>query len=559
MAEFEERADQLSLEKIDETLADGYIFKHARSKLLAKGAKFLVGPRGTGKTHVMRYTYLHAMKTPSAPLALYANFSRYLNLEPLLKKSPDALQRFHSWVLAKLLLSCFDLLHDTGSVVDVLSSQGSAYDEIKIKELVSLLERGSGNEMYETYGQNLTVNHVLHAIATLSKSFGRARAIVLLDDAALSLAEPYLIAFFEIYRLLKTETVSPKASVYPGSTQYGPTFHASHETQDIHLWLSVEDADYSTIMGEIAVRRLENLDTINPDVLELLKYVAFGVPRAYLKLVRDYLEEQGSSVQQKLNKVINRQTELMGAEYDSLAIKLKQFNSVIQAGRRLFDNAVLDIKVIQSTDTTHRNLMLGIKQDQHRHPLAERMLRFLVEVGMLYPLGPVSHGPDRKYDRFFPHFAFLQQQGVFRSGTGSSPKDITTYLSRPAAKHPLRRDLATLLGEDELSSLKLDLPPCGNCQTARINDSQRFCHACGAELVASSLFEDCMKLELESIPEISAAMIARLHNDTKIRTIGHVYASQSVLDDLQQATYVGPARAKEIVRKVSVTVAEFLS
>ena len=68
MAEFEERADQLSLQIIDETLADGGIFKTARQKLLGPGAKLLVGPRGTGKTHVMRYTYLHAMKTPSAPL-----------------------------------------------------------------------------------------------------------------------------------------------------------------------------------------------------------------------------------------------------------------------------------------------------------------------------------------------------------------------------------------------------------------------------------------------------------------------------------------------------------
>lgn len=40
--EFEERADQLSLSDINATLADGYIFKQARRKLLAKGAKFLV-------------------------------------------------------------------------------------------------------------------------------------------------------------------------------------------------------------------------------------------------------------------------------------------------------------------------------------------------------------------------------------------------------------------------------------------------------------------------------------------------------------------------------------
>ena len=54
--EFEERADQLTLETIDATLSDGQIFRSARKKLLATGAKLLVGPRGTGKTHLMRYT-----------------------------------------------------------------------------------------------------------------------------------------------------------------------------------------------------------------------------------------------------------------------------------------------------------------------------------------------------------------------------------------------------------------------------------------------------------------------------------------------------------------------
>ena len=98
--EFEERADQLTLETIDATLSDGQIFRSARKKLLATGAKLLVGPRGTGKTHLMRYTYIQAMRDKALPLALYANFSRYLNLEPLLRKSPDAIQRFHSWVIA---------------------------------------------------------------------------------------------------------------------------------------------------------------------------------------------------------------------------------------------------------------------------------------------------------------------------------------------------------------------------------------------------------------------------------------------------------------------------
>lgn len=560
MAEFEERADQLSLQTIEDTLVDGELFKNARRKLLGPGAKLLVGPRGTGKTHVMRYAYRHTIKTPSAPLGLYANFSHYLNLEPLLKKSPDALQRFHSWVIAKLLLSCFDLLIETGQAFEILKS--SAYEESQLRDLVSLLERSSGDELYESVGKNLTVEHVVIAVKILCGKFSRKRAIFLLDDAALSLADQYLVAFFDIYRLLKRETIAPKASVYPGSTQYGPTFHASHETEEVPLWLSVEDVNYSPIMGNIASRRLtaQEVNSVNSDTLEMYKYMAFGVPRAYLRLLREHLDTSAGSNQQKINKIVERQTDLIKAEYDSLGIKLKQFSSLVSTGRKFFEQCVADIANANSTDVVTRNVVIGIRQHSDRTPLAERMLRFLIEVGMLYPLNsPVSHGANRKYDRYIPHFAFLQQKGVFREGRGASSKDVSDYMARLPSKHPVRRDLSTLLTPDELTNLKLDLPPCQKCSTARINESQRFCHNCGAELVASSLFEECMKLPLDQIPGITQALITRIHENTQIRTVGHVYSSQNASGDLQRAHYVGPRRASEIVDKVALTINEFLS
>lgn len=559
MAEFEERADQLSLVAIDQSLADGEVFKRARAKLLSRGAKLLVGPRGTGKTHIMRYAYAQAMNRQDKPLALYATFNRYLNLEPLLKKSPDARQRFHSWVLAKLLLSAFDWLADTRRSSSMLSSADQVFDPDKLAELVARLERGTGEELYEELGQKLTVDHVLKAVGTLLKAGSRSRAVLLLDDAALSLTDEYLVAFFEIFRQLKTELIAPKASVYPGSTQYGPTFHASHEAEEVHLWLSVEDAEYSKIMGDIATRRLskQEIDGINQDILELLKYLSFGVPRTFLRLLREFLSSKSKSAQQQVNGIIETQTELIRAEYDSLGIKLKQFSSIVLAGGELFDKAVQDLAKVQAADISVRNIVLGLLQEKGRSPLAERMLRFLVEVGLLYPLQAVSHGPDRKYDRYIPHVAFLWKKGAF--GRSSWSTAFTSCMQSPPAKHPVRREVSTLLRADGRERLKLDLPPCQNCRTERINESQKYCHQCGEELVVASMFEDCMKLPLSKIPDISQAMIRRIHTDTSVRTVGDVYASQNASGDLQRANYVGPVRANEIIRRVSDVIDEFLS
>lgn len=559
--EFEERADQLSTEEISTSLAEGETLKKARQKLLATGAKFLIGPRGTGKTHLMRFTYSHALTNKSHPLTLYSSFNRYLHLEPLLKKTPDALKRFHSWVLAKILISTFDYINDLSGDHDFLTKQDPIYDEEKLRELVALLERGSGVELYEEYGQYITVDHVIRAIRSLTAKFSRSRAVLLLDDAALSLSDQYLIAFFEIFRVLKVDGIAPKASVYPGTTQYGPTFHTSHEVEEVPLWLSVEDPAYSSIMGDIANRRLstEQNKQISPDILELFKYIAFGIPRVFLRLLREYFSENAGTSQSKVNRIIEHQVELIGAEYDSLALKLKQFSSVIHTGRSFFTNAITDIAALQSSDLSKRNIVLGILQSDERTPLAERMIKFLIEVGMLYPLQSVSHGQGRKYDRYIPHMAFLYKSGAFKEGKRNNLRNLAEVMLTSPAKHPLRREFKSLLKAQELANLKLDLPPCQKCGTQRFNDSQLFCHNCGEELVRSSLFEGCMKLPLSEVPGISKTLIARINVDTNIRSIGDVVTSQSASSELQKATYVGPRRAEQIIKKVELTVEEFLS
>lgn len=559
--EFEERADQLSNEEINRRLADGEHLTVARQKLLASGAKFLIGPRGTGKTHLMRYTYTQALLDKSAPLVLYASFNKYLHLEPLLKKTPDALKRFHSWVLAKLLLSAFDFVNDLSSSSQFLSEVNELYNEDKLRELVSLLERGSGDELYEEFGKSITVDSVIRAVKILAAKFSRARAVLLLDDAALSLSDQYLIAFFEVFRVLKVEGIAPKASVYPGTTQYGPTFHASHEVEEVPLWLSVEDSDYSQIMGDIAGRHLtpEQAKNISPDVLELLKYSAFGIPRVFLRLLREFLAETSSNSQSKVNKIIERQVELIGAEYDSLGIKLKQFASVVKTGKRFLSNSVSAVASAQAADLTKKNITLGLQQTSDRDPLAERMLKFLIEIGLLFPLHAVSHGANRKYDRYIPHLAFLYQEGAFREGRRSTFKGVSNVMQSTPSKHPLRRDFKSLLSEQEIANLKLDLPPCQVCETARLNDSQQFCHNCGEKLVVASLFEECMKLPLNEVPDISQTLIRRVHKDTKLRSVGDVIASQNASMELQKAKYIGPVRANELISKVTLVVEEFLS
>ncbi|MNE36788.1 hypothetical protein D3C80_1306140 [compost metagenome] len=213
----------------------------------------------------------------------------------------------------------------------------------------------------------------------------------------------------------------------------------------------------------------------------------------------------------------------------------------------------------QNKDLSKRNIVIGLLQSDDRTPLADRMIKFLIEVGMLFPLQSVSHGQNRKYDRYIPHLAFLYQGGAFKEGRRNTFRGLADVMQAAAAKHPLRREFKSLLTSRELADLKLDLPPCQRCGTQRFNDSQQFCHNCGEELVGSSLFEECMKLPLGEVPGISKTLITRIHQDTNIRNISDVVISQNASGELQKANYVGPRRAENIIKKVELTVEEFLS
>ena len=111
---------------------DNEYFQAIQNKLIQKGAKLIVGPRGTGKTHQMRLAYDKCLKNKKYPLAFYTSFSKYYHLEPFLFKSPNAKKIFHTWVLGKIILSCYKLV-DEGEYSDIVLDD--EYDFLNKKSL----------------------------------------------------------------------------------------------------------------------------------------------------------------------------------------------------------------------------------------------------------------------------------------------------------------------------------------------------------------------------------------------------------------------------------------
>jgi len=566
--EFEERSDNIEDSDLAIWNIENDHFSNIQKKLKGAGAKLLVGPRGTGKTHQMRIVYRDCVvhsKLNSKPVCIFTSFGKYYYLEPLLVKSTNALQIFHTWVLCKIIIGihsyCADIDYaDIGSVSgNDVPAQALIQDFIAKAEKLSPAELTNHPLIVE-----LSISKVVLLIERLVLTLRKSKAILLLDDAAITFTPDYLIEFFDIFRSLKTKVIAPKASVYPGTTQYGPRFHVGHDAEMVNCWLSVTDTAYMAFMNSLIEKRFSQYTSQLPnDILDILQFASFGIPRAFISLLRNYNSSKEPTLQATFNKVISEQSRYIRAEYDSMQIKMPQYKGVIEAGLYFFEKIISELKEENKTLVGEKNVYIGIEEDSIKNVhLSERMIRFLNEAGLLYEDIPVRHGAhsageNRQYYRYIPHILFLLLERTFSKGRGFSQAEILSNLRAKNKKHPLRRKVDTLLNSENRDKLKLEVPPCPKCHTPRLTEEQRFCHICGSELIKQSAFESCMNINIDQLP-IPEWQKTKIHDDLNINTIGELISKPDPGIELRKIRNIGVKRSENIHRTALVVVDEFL-
>lgn len=556
--ELEERSDYLEENLVQDWFVNSEYFENIQKKLQGTGAKLLVGPRGTGKTHQMLIAHLKCKQSNDKPVSLYVSFNRYYHLEPLMSRAPNAIKIFHTWVLSKIILAIYDFSESLELNTTTLLNK-HWLSKSKLEIFIGQAEKGIFRFDDEHLLEELNVSFVKNIIEELIILSKRKRAILLLDDAALTLTQEYLVEFFEIFISLKSSNISPKASVYPGTTEYGTKFHLGHDAEKVECWLNINEdmKSYSLFMDTMIEKRLSTItNQIDSDIVEILKYASFGIPRAFIFLIRSYIQSNKVTKQAKFNEVIDQHTELIRVEYMSLKKKVPQFSNIIEIGFSFFEQIISDLTDSNKNFTEQKNLIFGL--ESHSNKMAERMTQFLNEAGLLYKYSSsVSHGQDREYIRYTPHLIFLIKSKAFNSGRGFDTQKILQKLLLNEKKQPLRRKFESLLKDDEIVKLRLDLPPCTNCKTVRIQENQRFCHSCGAELVNPSAFENCMNLDVSEIP--LTKFQAKAVEQANFKKIGDFYSAQNPVSDLIKIKDIGTARSKDILKKVLTVVDEFLA
>ncbi|ELG2963018.1 hypothetical protein K6U40_08095 [Vibrio fluvialis] len=559
--EFEYRADHMTLDELEKITADSDFYSSVLKKLLSRGSKLIVGPRGVGKTHHMRIAYKQALSEVSKPFPIYMTLSKYLRLEPLKNSSSIAIQYFHCWVLCKILLGIKETYeHLQLKTNDILSETDFSWEDIVLfcEQIEKQQMRDWHNDLLDVISVNMVSNTIEKSIV-VSK---RKHAVLLCDDAALVLTRDYMIEFFDIFRAMKSAKVSPKASVYP-NTEFGPRFHVGQDAEYVNCWPSIEDGDYVKLFEEIYSKRYA--EPLKDNIKKCFIYAAFGVPRAFINLVNQFQNSSKSTEQSKVNAVISEQSEMILKEFKTLSTKQPQYKKYVAAGVNLINGVVSEVSNANKSllKTGLQQIYLGVLQNNRLDSKAEKdislVLRLLEETGLIARITPVKHGQNRVYDRFIPHFTLLINDGAYQVGNAAYIHNFSNLIDLKKDKHPLRKNsFSEFLEASELEGLSLNLPSCSHCGNPRLNEEQRFCMFCGSELINKSTFEELTKKNIDELP-LTKWLKSKIKDETRIETIADIIFAVNPAQELRKARGVGEKRAIKVIHEATLVMEEFLS
>lgn len=564
-ASLEQRADYIpAVNLVGETATGSDLFEAVRKALLNSALKTIVGPRGCGKTHMMRYAWLTCQDDETKPFAVYVSFNKYYRLEPLLVSRASPPDEFHAWTLALIVLATYASLSFKPDHEVPIPELETIFElpKTKLETLVAALERNQPLSTEEaSLARLVTISRVQQLLDTACQRLGRKRTVLFLDDAALTLTPTYLIEMLDIVRALKTATIAPKASVYPGTTEYSARFHSGQDSTAVFVWLSVEAPEYSSDMDQIAQHRFSDFAQVPQDVVELIRFAAFGMPRAYLTMLQAYKESTARTQQQKVNQVIESHLNARLAEFRSLATKVPKLKSLIEVGELVLNGMVKAIKA-SNDDASVVQMLIGIPKEDLT-AITHRMFQLLVEAGLVFDAKEVKHGtPERIYQRYIPHGAALIQSRALTSGdAGGTIKSTLEAINKQRAKHPVRRKLEKFVDDpSRIKSLDFALPSCPACGTGRVSESQKFCSNCGTQLIAVSTFDACLNVAIDEVPGLTVWQAQKIRDELpRLKTIRDYLAMQDPVAELLTVYGFGRRRSARVADVLHGFVDDFLS
>lgn len=522
---YDEKVFTEQAEYIDSANLENWHIEHPNEKLIMKklcqgGAKLLTGPRGCGKTTLLLKAY-NEMRHRKDVFSVYVNFKTSLKIEPLYRKNTNGSYWFNQWLFLKIYKGIFKSLRD----YEIADSIDLVFNQKDIDSYINKIELGIVDEI-STVNELLSISILEDEIKKILNVSGMSSCVLLLDDAAHAFSKEQQYDFFEFFRNIKSREISPKAAIYPGVTNFSASFHVGHDAEEINVWIKVTDDDYIEFMTKLLQKRFPveiflQL-TKDKDLLNLICYSSFGIPRALLNIVHNLWKEKKSveidCSRNGILKSIRQVNGLFMNIYKSLEEQLPIYKEFVKKGDGIYETLLESLKQYnKEKDFFNQAVEVGIKK-----PIPvelDKVFNFLQYAGLLMYARELSRGENGRYAIYIINYGFLIEKNVFGGRTNIKNVELATALKTRNMHEYKRFTVESLLGEGDIRDIfPFSLPPCPKCHTPRISADTKFCSECGEKLVTPSLFEGLVNNDISILP-LTPSRVETIKQNSKIRTI----------------------------------------
>lgn len=543
---FTEQAEYLSEKDLNSWNAEHPHEEFIIGKLSGGGAKLISGPRGCGKTTLMRKSLYQVLRDQyTTYFSAYVNFKLSIKMEPLYIQKPYASSRFKMWMIAKIYLGIIESFEIIKK--DILRDH--AIGKTIITKYIQILESGTiPEDNIGILNADYLKNFIKGAISTL----GKTSFILLIDDAAHAFSPKQQEDFFDFFRELRTRYIAPKAAIYPGITTSSGSFHVGHDAEQIDVWISPTDHEYKTFMRALFQKRFDSVDLSSREIknnLDFLAYCSFGIPRSFLNMIR-FLESRGEidlRTKTKILKASKISRQNSHEVYNALSQKIPSYSNIIEAGSLIYDRILSRIKLFNRGKSAE-NQALEIGIGKPISPEIQKILSLLQYSGLLMPVDSVSRGEKGIFSVYLVHFGDLVNGNYI---IGKKAKVLSDFLiafeaySTAAQRWPRYTADALQKQGDQKIDFSLSLPPCPTCGAPRINSEARYCHNCGSELKSPSIYEELVNQDISSLP-ITKSKVSKIKNNSNIRKIKDIFLDNS-REQLRNVPGIGKVWATKII------------
>jgi len=518
-------------------------------KLTQGGAKLISGPRGSGKTTLLKKAFHVLISEKESALPVYVNYKRSLSIEPLYKEGQNGSYWFHQWIIFKVYLGAYETLERIGSNIELSISRAEA------RRSAEFLEMSNSSKIDS---EPVSIGQLEEDLIRVLDKTGRTRCILLLDDAAHAFSADQQRDFFDFFRQVKSQFVSPKAAIYPGVTNYSSSFHVGHDAEQIDIWIKPDRDEYLSFMRKIIFARfpenIEDVLTKNTLLVDFLCFASFGVPRALLNMIQSLIAERnGGDLEIDLSRVsvvkaVKQHYASTVKLFTSLTAKLPVYKRFIETGESILENALALIKKYNKEKPTEKqSVSIAIPNDEFSHELA-RVFSLFQYAGLCIPKEElVSRGEKGRFRLFTLHYGGIIDANAMIGGRAISIQAyVTAFSERDAHEFTRTRPPSLLSGVIVGDAFTLSLPPCAVCQTPRLYEEAQFCAKCGSPLTIASTYFNLINSNIDNLP-LTASRIEKIKKQSSIRKIKDILMDHEH-GQLLKVDRIGIVWAAKIVR-----------